>query len=78
MNYRNQNFKIPIVADGLETSADDDYQDNDENDIMFASHSWKHNDNNNDNNNDNDNTNDSINDGTYDLSDGDVMSMEGY
>ena len=74
MNYRNQNFKIPIVADGLETSADDDYQDNDENDIMFASHSWKHNDNNDDNNN----TNDSINDGTYDLSDGDVMSMEGY
>ena len=74
MNYRNQNLKIPIVADGLETSAHDDYQDNDENDIMFASHSWKHND----NNNDNDNINDNTNDGTYDLSDGDVMSMEGY
>ena len=77
MTYRNQNFKIPILSDALEISTGD-YDDkyDEEDDIMFASHSWKYN--NNDNNGNNDNNNGDIYDPRMDeLSDGDITSLEG-
>jgi hypothetical protein len=79
MNYRNQNYKIPIVIDGVETSSSFDYDydnyDDDEN-IMFASHSWKHTDNNYDKNANGDLQSDRQ--FIDQLSDnGDLLSMEG-
>ena len=79
MNYRNRNYKIPIVVDGFERSSSsdyDDYDDEDDENIMFATHSWRPNHNRNAINS----TAESMNDRqrTDELSDnGGLLSMEG-